>query len=520
MNDGLFTCFISKVEPKNIKAALLENSWVEAMQEELQQFTQLQVWNLVDLPKNKVPIGIHWIFRNKKDERGIVVRNKARLVVQGFYQEEGIDFEDVFAPVARLEAIGMFLAYAVYMDFTVYQMDVKSAFLYGKVQEEVYVKQPPVFIDPIYPDRVYKLDKALYDLHQEHGELLTKLYLNKRMFEMSSMGEMKFFLGLQVDQSKSGILIHHEKYVKEILTKFKMTESHPYKMPAEVRHSLSPDLHGGASDLRDRRRFPEFGLTVLAFAAREGPGNISRDTRESKKSQNPRFRLFKDLSGHSLRRDRLSGCRVYFGNLLLALRLSRIVSEYRTVETERTVSDYAKSTDGGVRSSITQPTVESNSWHFPSHVMSTIATNVQFHGNSHENPHSHLTRFCRVCDTFRLNGVTKDAKLLRLFPFSLADKAATWLESLPNGSITTWASARGEFLAKYYPPSKAAHHRSLIPTFEQQLGEGFHDAWDIFKGLCNDYPHHGIEDWCLVEKFYNGYSIASRGQLETAIGGT
>ncbi|KAI3797931.1 hypothetical protein L1987_33196 [Smallanthus sonchifolius] len=137
INDGLFTCFISQVEPKNIKAALLENSWVEAMQEKLQQFNKLHVWNLVDLPKNKVPISTHWVFRNKKDEGGIVVRHKARLVVQGFYQEEGIDFEEVFAPVARLEAIRIFLAY---IDFTIYQMDVKSAFLYGKVQKEVYVK--------------------------------------------------------------------------------------------------------------------------------------------------------------------------------------------------------------------------------------------------------------------------------------------------------------------------------------------------------------------------------------------
>ncbi|KAI3775871.1 hypothetical protein L1987_45627 [Smallanthus sonchifolius] len=119
--------------------------------------------------------------------------------------------------------------------------------------------------------------------------------------------------------------------------------------------------------------------------------------------------------------------------------------------TRRTVSNYAKSTDGGVCSSITQPTVEANSWQFPSHIMSTIATNVQFHGNSHENPHSHLTRFSRVCDIFRLNGVTEDAKLLCLFPFSLADKAATWRESLPNGSITTWAAMKDKFLAKYYP---------------------------------------------------------------------
>ncbi|GJX74172.1 retrovirus-related pol polyprotein from transposon TNT 1-94 [Tanacetum coccineum] len=108
--------------------------------------------------------------RNKKDERGIVIRNKARLVAQGYTQEEGIDYDEVFAPVARIEAIRLFLAYASFKDFVVYQMDVKSAFLYGKIKEEVYVCQPPGFEDPDFPDRVYKVEKALYGLHQAPKE--------------------------------------------------------------------------------------------------------------------------------------------------------------------------------------------------------------------------------------------------------------------------------------------------------------------------------------------------------------
>ncbi|GJS59414.1 putative ribonuclease H-like domain-containing protein [Tanacetum coccineum] len=113
------------------------------MQEELLQFKLQNVWVLVDLPKGHRAIGTKWVYRNKKDERGIVVRNKARLVAQGHTQEEGIDYDEVFAPVARIEAIRIFLAYASYMGFTVYQMDVKSAFLYGQIEEEVYVCQPP-----------------------------------------------------------------------------------------------------------------------------------------------------------------------------------------------------------------------------------------------------------------------------------------------------------------------------------------------------------------------------------------
>ncbi|GKA71091.1 putative ribonuclease H-like domain-containing protein [Tanacetum coccineum] len=124
---------------------------------------------LIDLPNGKRAIGTKWVFRNKKDERGIVVRNKARLVAQGYTQEEGINYDEVFAPVARIEAIRLFFAYASYMGFILYQMDVKSAFLYGTIEEEVYVFQPPSFKDPHFPDKVYKVEKALYGLHQLLG---------------------------------------------------------------------------------------------------------------------------------------------------------------------------------------------------------------------------------------------------------------------------------------------------------------------------------------------------------------
>ena len=136
------------------------------MQEELLQFKLQKVWVLVDLPHGAKVIGTKWVFRNKRDERGVVVRNKARLVGQGYRQEEGIDYDEVFALVARIEAIRLFLAYASYMGFTVYQMDVKSAFLYGTITEEVYVFQPPGFVDHNHPNKVYKVIKALYGLHQ------------------------------------------------------------------------------------------------------------------------------------------------------------------------------------------------------------------------------------------------------------------------------------------------------------------------------------------------------------------
>ncbi|GJU48968.1 putative ribonuclease H-like domain-containing protein [Tanacetum coccineum] len=244
----LFACFLSQEEPKRVSKALSDPAWVEAMQEELLQFKLQKVWILMDLPKGYRAIGTKWVFRNKKDERGIVIRNKARLIAQGHTQEEGIDYDEVFAPVARIEAIRMFLAYASYMGFMVYQMDVKSAFLYGQIEEEVYVCQPPGFEDPDHPDKVYKVVKALYGLHQaprawydtlanyllcngfQRGKidqtlfikrqqghiLLVQIYVDdiifgstkkelcdefeklmKDKFQMSSMGELTFFLDVK-----------------------------------------------------------------------------------------------------------------------------------------------------------------------------------------------------------------------------------------------------------------------------------------------------------------------------------
>ncbi|KAK9073828.1 hypothetical protein SSX86_006422 [Deinandra increscens subsp. villosa] len=261
----------SGVEPSNVDKALEDASWVEAMQEELQQFTKLGVWHLVDLPKNsKEPCGTKWVFKCKKDDRGVIVRNKARLVVQGFSQIEGIDFNEVYAPVARIEAIRIFLAFAAHHGFKVYQMDVKSAFLNGKIREEVYVKQPPGFYDPDFPDKVYKLDKALYGLHQAprawyetlvnslarkwfsawHGGLYAIFKeVRERFVAGSAQWErLGFFLGLQVKQSAKGIFLHQSKYVSDVLTRFKVGDVRIPSTPIQVSHGIAPDESGASVD--------------------------------------------------------------------------------------------------------------------------------------------------------------------------------------------------------------------------------------------------------------------------------
>jgi hypothetical protein len=148
--------FISSIEPYRMEDALRDSDWVLAMQEELNNFTRNEIWHLVPRPNQNV-VGTKWVFRNKQDEHGVVTRNKARLVAKGYSQVEGLDFDETYATVARLESIRILLAYATYHGFKLYQMDVKSAFLNGTIKEEVYVEQPPGFEDSEYPNHVYKL---------------------------------------------------------------------------------------------------------------------------------------------------------------------------------------------------------------------------------------------------------------------------------------------------------------------------------------------------------------------------
>ncbi|GKD25689.1 retrovirus-related pol polyprotein from transposon TNT 1-94 [Tanacetum coccineum] len=157
-----FNAFLTFVEPKNYKEALKEACWIEAMQEELNEFEHLEVWELVPRPDRVMIITLKWIFKVKLDELGGVLKNKAQLVARGYRQEEGIDFEESFAPVARLEAIRIFIAYAAHTNMIVYQMDVKTAFFNSILLEEVYISQPDGFVDQDNHNHVYKLKKALY----------------------------------------------------------------------------------------------------------------------------------------------------------------------------------------------------------------------------------------------------------------------------------------------------------------------------------------------------------------------
>nr|GFA31367.1 putative ribonuclease H-like domain-containing protein [Tanacetum cinerariifolium] len=256
----MYALTVSTMELKNVKEAMTDLAWIDSMQEELLQFKRLDVWVLVPAPDNISPLTLKWLFKKKHDEEQTVIRNKSHLVVRGYRQEEGIDFEESFALVARMEAIRIFLAYATHKSFTVFQMDVKTAFLHGTLKEDVYICQPEGFIGPDHPSHVYKLKKALYGLKQAprvdditfgstHPRYIQLFFnLMESRFEMSMMGEMTFFLGLQVNQSPCGIFINQSKYVLEILKKYRMESYDPVGTPIEIKYKLDLDQNGTPVD--------------------------------------------------------------------------------------------------------------------------------------------------------------------------------------------------------------------------------------------------------------------------------
>ena len=187
---------------------------------------------------------------------------------------------------------------------------------------------------------------------------------------------------------------------------------------------------------------------------------------------------------------------------------------------KRTVHQQASEGILGARSPIAHPALtNNNTWQIPSHVMSTITNATQFHGLEDEDAQSHLSRFTRICNTFNIANVTADAIYLRLFPFTLQGRALTWFESQPQDSITTWVELYNTFLSKYYPPSKAARLRNQIHSFKMDPDEAYYMAYERFHNMLAKCPNHGLTEWALVEKFFNGLTPAKQEMFNTSAGG-
>jgi hypothetical protein len=263
--------FVSSIEPFRVEEALQDLAWVLAMQEELNNFKRNEVWNLVPRPKQNV-VGTKWVFHNKQDEHEVVTRNKARLVAKGYAQVTGLDFEETFAPVAKLESIRILLVYVAHHSFKLFQMDVKSAFLNGPIKEEVYVEIPRAWyeclrdflisntfkvrkVNPtlftktcngdLFVCQIYVDDIIFGSTNQKSCEEFSRVIMQK--LEMSMMSELNYFLRFQVKQLKDGTFISQTKYTQDLLKRFGMKDTKPAKTPMGTDEHL--DLYKGGKSI-------------------------------------------------------------------------------------------------------------------------------------------------------------------------------------------------------------------------------------------------------------------------------
>lgn len=286
------TCNLAILEPESFEQASRQEVWVKAMEEEIKMIEKNNTWELVDCPRDKDIIGVKWVYKTKLNPDGTIQKHKARLVAKGYSQQPGIDYNETFAPVARLDTIRALIALTAQKGWSIYQLDVKSAFLNGVLEEEIYVEQPQGFVKG-NESKVLRLKKALYGLKQaprawysridqyftnqgfrrskseptlyiktkgQHNTLIVSLYVDDliytgnnmsmiaefkedmmKTFEMTDLGLMHYFLGIEVSQRKNGIFISQKKYIEELLKKFKMCGCKPVATPLVANEKLQKD---------------------------------------------------------------------------------------------------------------------------------------------------------------------------------------------------------------------------------------------------------------------------------------
>ncbi|GJZ65974.1 reverse transcriptase domain-containing protein [Tanacetum coccineum] len=261
------------LEPKNINEAMSDHSWIESIQDKLHQFERLDIWELVSRPDRKNIIAVKWLWKNKSDAENIVIRNKSCLVAKGYKKEEGIDFEESFSPVARLEAVRMFVAFATHKNITIFQMDIKTAFLNGQLKEEVYISQPDGFVDLDFLDHVYRLKKALYSLKQAPRAWYDKL--------SSFLIEHHF---TKVHQSPCDIFISQSQYAIELLKKHGMDECVSMSTPMATERP-DADLQGTPIDQTTYHRM--IGGSRHDVEADLQPHRLSRANEDEEEEEHP-----------------------------------------------------------------------------------------------------------------------------------------------------------------------------------------------------------------------------------------
>ncbi|KAG7559386.1 Reverse transcriptase RNA-dependent DNA polymerase [Arabidopsis thaliana x Arabidopsis arenosa] len=714
--------FISKLDvefvPQRYEEAKGIKEWDNAVDDEVQAMLRNHTWDEEELPQGKKCVSSKWVFTIKYKSNGDIERYKARLVARGFTQTYGDDYRETFAPVAKQHTVKVVLSLAVNLDWELWQMDVKNAFLQGELEEEVYMTPPPGLENLVASGKVLRLRKAIYGLKQsprawyhklsstlkangfkksesdhtlftlqnDQGIVVVLIYVDDLIisgsnkegiksiktslhnaFDIKDLGVLKYFLGIEVCRSPEGLFLSQRKYTLDLL---KLTgklgakpvstplepgykvnrkgekDDRPYHCPEQYRRLVGkliyltytrPDISFAVNQVSQHMKEPTVyhwsmvdrilkylkgspgqGIWMGKNSSTEIVGYCDADyggdrndrhsttgfctfiggnlvTWKSKKqkvvscsSAEAEYRAMKKLTNeltwlkallkdfgieqktpitfhcdnqaaihiannpvfhertkhveidcHKTREkieDGSSNLISYKDNIdrlareLRERRVSDDCEPHNPVAMEpqdqdnqgvgipRNIGDGDAPRNHQQRQGIVPPPVQNNNFEIKSGLISMIQGN-KFHGLPLEDPLDHLDNFDRLCSLTKINGVSEDSFKLRLFPFSLGDKAHHWEKTLPAGSITSWDDCKKAFLTKFFSNSRTARLRNEISSFTQKQSESICEAWERFKGYTIQCPHHGFKKASLLSTLYRGVLPKIRMLLDTASNG-
>nr|GEV80896.1 reverse transcriptase domain-containing protein [Tanacetum cinerariifolium] len=452
--------------------------------------------------------GVRQQREGEKDEDRTIIRNKARLVAKGYAQEEGINFEESFAPVARLKAVRIFVAYAVHKSFPIYLMDVKTAFLNGPLKQEVYVAQPDGFVDPDHLEKVYRLRKALYELKQAlrawtSDPPIATWYLYQSGQEMDTQEKDK-------NKAKNDKTEHEMEKIK----KDKVIQSQKSKVKARGQQKSTPRKSKSNPTKPKQKKQRKYNL-------RDQKYQTLKVVLHSKKQQWLILQLRESATLGTIS----ANCGKYYNTRTSDATMYNHQGEYPPEDPpevlmadNRTMAELLQAPTEDYEDAIVIPEIAANNFDL-NHGLINLVRNKQFFGHDKEDPHAHIRYFNKITSTMRVPNVPSSSIKLMLFPFSLEGAAWIWLEKEPPRSILTWEDLVTKFINQFFPPSKMTNLRNEITRFQQRFNESFYEAWDRFNDLLRVYLHHGFFDLHQLDTFYNALNVNDQDSLNSAMGG-
>ncbi|GJZ54183.1 reverse transcriptase domain-containing protein, partial [Tanacetum coccineum] len=533
----LFACFLSQNEPKKISEALEDESWVDAMQEELLQFKIQKVWILVDLPYGKKAIGTKWVYRNKKDERGVVVRNKARLVAQGHRQEEGIDYDEhAELKIKKFEEVQ-----ALYEKIKRSDEDFISI---GSAEDERLIKRmnekgvdsskSEVLKEEndsdkendelrlhltIAPDEEKEVDYEILDRKYPIKEWKTECLGTKPQTDQAehieeinqnvvirSNGQKRYFSTLMrvlsiFDREDLNVVYQlvMDRYQDEI------PEGFDRVLWGDLMVMFNPD---------DEDEFWNSQLDWIISLKKKYKG-IEFDL-DLSKANLPDLRTRSQSRNSNRQQQQVPPTFVEPFNLVEPI--ENQAPPVVTMDDNRTMAQLLEAPTVGYEDAIVVPEITADNFELK-HGLLTLVQNKQFFGHDKEDPHAHIRYFNKITSTMKFPNVPSTSVKLMLFPFSLEGATRIWLEKEPPRSILTWDDLVSKFINKFFPPSKTTNLRNEITRFQQRFDETFYEAWDRFNDLLRACPHHGFSELHQLDTFYNALNSNDQDSLNSAAGG-